>query len=116
MAACFDLEILLYEVRRSALDGGCARLLLNLVLLAKDALPRGGRIAVAMEGGLPRVTAWGEPASLADEARQVLMAGQPAAGPRGAQAELTRILAERLGARLSVAMTPDGLALSASPP
>lgn len=107
--------VLSWPAAPTALDGAAARLLLNLVLLAKDALPRGGRIAVAVEGGLPRVTAWGEPASLADEARQVLVAGQPAAGPRGAQAELTRILAERLGARLSVAMTPDGLALSASP-
>lgn len=108
--------VLSWPAAPTALDGASARLLLNLVLLAKDALPRGGRITVAVDNGLPRVTAWGEPASLADEARQVLVEGQPAAGPRGAQAELARILAERLGARLSIAVTPDGLALIASPP
>ena len=108
--------VLSWPAAPTALDGASARLLLNLVLLAKDALPRGGRITVAMDNGLPRVTAWGEPASLADEARQVLVAGQPATGPRGAQAELARILAERLNARLLVAVTPDGLALIASPP
>jgi len=108
--------VLSWPAAPTALDGASARLLLNLVLLAKDALPRGGRITVAVDNGLPRVTAWGEPASLADEARQVLVEGHPPAGPRGAQAELARILAERLGARLLIAVTPDGLALIASPP
>lgn len=98
----------------SALDGATARLLLNLVLLAKDALPRGGRIRIALEDGLPVVVAHGEPASLAEEARQVLVDGRPPAGPRGAQAELARVLAERAQARLTVSLTPEGLALAAS--
>lgn len=107
--------VLSWPAAPTALDGASARLLLNLVLLAKDALPRGGRIAIAQENALPRVTAWGEPASLADEARQVLVEGRAPAGPRGAQAELARILAGRLGARLQVSLTPDGLALIAAP-
>lgn len=99
----------------TALDGAIARLLLNLVLLAKDALPRGGRIRVEMEGGLPRVVAHGEPASLTEEARQVLVEGRAPSGPRGAQAEFARVLAQRVGARLTASVTPEGLALAASP-
>ncbi|MGE5516518.1 MAG: histidine phosphotransferase family protein [Bacteroidota bacterium] len=95
-----------------ALDGATARLLLNLVLLAKDALPRGGRLRVDCADGAPVVIAHGEPAALTEEARHVLVEGNPPSGPRGAQAEFTRILAERAGGRLSVAVTPDGLALT----
>lgn len=95
-----------------ALDGATARLLLNLVLLAKDALPRGGRLRVDCDGGLPAVVAHGEPASLSEEARQVLAEGKPPSGPRGAQAEFARILAERVGGRLVAAVTPDGLSIA----
>lgn len=98
-----------------ALDGATARLLLNLVLLAKDALPRGGRIRIDLPDGRPRVIAHGEPASLSEEARQVLVDARPPAGPRGAQAELARILADRSGGKLNVALTPEGLALNVSP-
>lgn len=95
-----------------ALDGASARLLLNLVLLAKDALPRGGRLRIDCADGLPSVIAHGEPASLLDDARQVLVEGRAPTGPRGAQAELARILAERAGGRLVAAVTPEGLALT----
>lgn len=98
-----------------ALDGALARLLLNLVLLAKDALPRGGRLTISIDGVLPMVVAYGEPAALSDEAKQVLADGRAPSGPRGAQAEMARILAERAGGILSVAMTPDGLALRVAP-
>lgn len=98
----------------SALDGAAARLLLNLVLLAKDALPRGGRISVDSSGAWPSVLAYGEPASLSEEARQVLVDGRAPAGPRGAQAELARLLAERAGGSITVAVTPQGLAIAAS--
>ncbi len=93
------------------MDGATARLMLNLVLLAKDALPRGGRITVGTEAGL-RVVAYGEPATLSDEARTVLQDGKPPAGPKGAQAYFARILAERQGGCLSVTLSPEGLALS----
>lgn len=97
------------------LDGPAARLMLNMVLLAKDALPRGGRIRVDLAQGQLRVVAHGEPASLSEEARQVLVEARPPSGPRGAQAELARILADRAGGKLNVAITPEGLALTASP-
>lgn len=98
-----------------ALDGDNARLLLNLVLLAKDALPRGGRIRINTEGGVPRVVAHGEPATLTEEARQVLVENRAPSGPRGAQAQMTKLLAERVDATLQVAMTPDGLMLNVFP-
>lgn len=96
-----------------SLDGGTARLLLNLVLLAKDALPRGGRIRVdtgAAEG--VRVVAHGEPAALSEEARAVLNDGVEPTGPRGAQAYLVRLLAEKAGGCFSASVTPEGLALA----
>jgi histidine phosphotransferase ChpT len=96
-----------------SLDGASARLLLNLVLLAKDALPRGGRIRVetgAADG--VKVVAHGEPAALSDEAKAVLHEGADPTGPRGAQAYLARLLAEKAGGRFNVSVTPDGLALA----
>lgn len=98
-----------------SLDGETARLLLNLVLLAKDALPRGGRITVDLTQGGPRVVAYGEPATLNDETRAVLNDAHAPTGPKGAQVFFTRILAERLGGGLTASMTPEGLALSIGP-
>lgn len=94
-------------------DGGSARLLLNLVLLAKDALPRGGRIAITGAGDDTLcVTALGEPASLSDEVRSVLLEGRDPAGPRGAHARFILLLAEEAGKKFSATVTADGLALS----
>lgn len=103
-----------------AVDGATARLLLNLVLLAKDALPRGGRIRVETgAGGALLVIAHGEPAALSDEARAVLQEGQSPTGPRGAQAYFLRLSAEKMGKVFNVTVTAEGLALAigiASPP
>lgn len=99
-----------------ALDGETARLLLNLVLLAKDSLPRGGRITIEMAQSLPRVVAYGEPASLNDEARAVLNDNRLPSGPKGAQAFFARTLAERVGCGLTTSLTPEGLALCVGPP
>lgn len=106
---------LVWSAAPPAVDGATARVVLNLVLLAKDALPRGGRITLTVEDGRPRVVALGEPASLTDEARAVLLDNRPPAGPKGAQAYFARVLAHRLGGDLGVALTADGLALSVGP-
>lgn len=98
-----------------ALDGAAARLLLNLVLLGKDALPRGGRLTVRLEGGLPQVLALGEPAALTEEARQVLAEGRAPSGPRGAQAEFARVLAAQCGGSLGVSVTSEGMLLAVLP-
>lgn len=96
------------------LGGEAARLLLNLVLLARDAMPRGGIVEVLVSSAEPpalSVTARGEPATLTDEARAVLQDGATPTGPRGAQALLARRIAGRLSARLEVAITALGLRL-----
>lgn len=78
------------------IDGRRARLLLNLVMLAHDSLPRGGRIRVRIDeqAGLSAVGE-GEAAALGLEVRDVLLDGHPPSGPRAAQASLTLVLAGR---------------------
>ncbi len=93
-------------------DGETARLILNLVLLAKDALPRGGVVAVTSRKGQLTVAAQGEATVLGDEARAVLLEGAEPQGPRGAQAALAALLARRRGSGLGVAFTAGGLAFA----
>ncbi|CAA7618019.1 conserved hypothetical protein [Magnetospirillum sp. LM-5] len=98
-----------------SIDGGAARLLLNLVLLAKDSLPRGGRIAVEISAGRPRVTAWGDPVSLPDEARSILDGGAFPTSPRGAQAYLAQLLADQMTLAVKAELFPGGLGFSVAP-
>lgn len=99
-----------------SLDGETARLLLNLVLIAKDCLPRGGGIAVTARGRALVVVARGEPMSLTDEARDVLMNDAQATGPRGAQARFARVLGQSRGQDVVVSFSPEGLVLTADGP
>lgn len=101
--------VLDWRIAAPSLDGDAARLLLNLILLAKDALPRGGRIAVELTEDGPAVTASGEPASATDEARAVLVEGAEPNGPRGAQAYFTRLLAERMNGQVEMTISLSGL-------
>lgn len=116
--------VLDWRVTAPVFGGESARLLLNFVLLAKDALPRGGRVTVEAIDGLPVITALGEAGPtdmakavlideaktvLSDEARAVLIDHQPSAGPRGAQAYFTRLLAEKLTTGIEISVTPTGL-------
>jgi histidine phosphotransferase ChpT len=94
-------------------DGETARLLLNLVLLAKDVLPRGGIVTVVADEASLTVAARGEASVLTDEARAVLLGGGEAAGPRGAQAMLAVGLARRRGTPVVVEFTSAGVAFSA---
>lgn len=106
--------VLAWSCAAASLDADRARLLLNLVLLARDALARGGRIEVTVSapaaGGLGlSVAAHGPAASLGDEAHGVLTAGASPDGPRGAQAWFARRLAERLGGSLRVEASSGSL-------
>lgn len=98
------------------LEGRMARLLLNLVLLARDALPRGGIIEVDVTGGPSTrlaVTARGETAALTEEARSVLTEGAAPSGPRGAQAQFARLLAaEAGGCAIQVSAVQSGLSIT----
>lgn len=93
-----------WRIAEAELTGDAARLLLNLVMTARDALPRGG--VVAVDGKRVEnvwsisVLATGEGVRLAEEAHEVLVDGATATGPRGAQALLLRILSARLGITL----------------
>ena len=101
------------------LDGDMARLALNLILIVRDSLPRGGTIAVELGAQGPtslKVQGLGEPAKLGDEARLVLCDGRDPTGPRGAHALFVQRLAARLdGTQLHVAEAPAEIVLSLRP-
>ena len=98
------------------LEGGCAKLLLHLTLLAGEALPRGGTVAVGppADGGLtvPRVTASGRGAGLHPQVAAALNgAGIADLDARSIQAHLTLRLAEGARVRLVVEPGTDTLSL-----
>ena len=104
---------------RVELSGDAARLLLNLILIARDALPRGGVIQVAVtdnpefpSAGMS-ILARGDGANLSAEARLVLIDGAPLAGPRGAQAWYSRRLAMRNGGNVRVEADSEGIRIMA---
>ncbi|WP_298371582.1 histidine phosphotransferase family protein [Azospirillum sp.] len=90
---------------------GVAKLLLNMIVLAEEALPYGGHIAVAGEGsaasGRVTVTASGRPGGLTAELASAL-SGDSAAEltPRSVHAYVTGRFAEDSGLRLTA--TPAG--------
>lgn len=100
---------------------GAAKLLLNMVLLATECLPRGGTVRVKAEpgpGGLG-VEAVAEPetgeARLSDEAAAALAgeAAPAALTPRTVQAHYTRLLADQLACGLEAQYTnKSGLRLA----
>ena len=97
-----------WRIAAADLPASTTRLVLNLVLIARDSLPRGGTIIVTSSSAI----AQGPSVALTDEARQVLIDGVAAEGPRGGQAELTRRLAQLIGGKLKAEITSAELTLT----
>lgn len=80
-----------------------AKLLLNLVLMARDCLPRGGVVSVGSLTGAAladtgvRVTAQGVRAAAGEAAKALLTSDVATLRPRGAQGYYTMLLARRMG-------------------
>jgi len=95
----------------SAPDGlpeGAGKLLLNMVALAAEALPRGGTVGVALAQGARgaelEVKAVGADAGLRDDAKAGVMPDVTVAEltPRNVHGYFTRLLAQRVGGELEV--------------
>jgi len=85
-----------------------AKLLLNLLLLARDCLPRGGRIEVsARQPEGTSVTALGKGALAGESATALKSASPEGLGPRGAQGYYAGKVAERCGGVIIVTGGPD---------
>ncbi len=105
----------------SALPLPWQRLACNLVMVAAEALPRGGAVSVRASGssapGL-EVVAEGDSLILNDEQRAALAASAPvdALTPRNVHAFYTNRLAQQIGARLALADAAPGRAVLTAAP
>jgi len=91
-----------------------AKLLLNLICLAQDCLPRGGTIAVR-PGAAEPVSGEG-PAVIEGESLRSLASGDaPPAGPRAAQGAYAACLAAQAGGRIAVRQEAGIVRFSVTP-
>lgn len=129
-----DLSAALLESSRTKLDwttvqapegapDGIAKVVLNMIALGHEALPRGGRLSVEIEGGAggveARVTASGQDAHLRPESLAGLQddVSIEEMTPRGVQGYFTRLTARRLGSDLEVETpAPDSLLFRVAAP
>ena len=91
-----------------------AKILLNLSMIAFDALVRGGRLDVGVEGGEVVVRAEGPRVVLDAEIRSVLAAGEGPVTSRTSAAWLIRKLADDAGGNIALADGEDGVLLLAA--
>lgn len=106
----------------SDLPDGCGKLILNMIALALEALPRGGTIGVgakSVSGGAEiEIKAVGADAGLRPESQAALSLQVPIDDltPRNVHGYFTRLIAEKLGASLVVEPAGAGyLRLTSSP-
>ncbi len=102
---------------------GLGKLLLNMIVMAEESLPRGGKISVTCDAGPGRIDAIVSASGPGCEIRreQEIALAEPVSledlTPRGAHSYFTKLLAERLGGDLSVASpAPESLGIGVSIP
>ena len=100
-----------WMVEVPAISKTAAKILLNLVMVAFDALVRGGRLDVGVEGGEVVVRAEGPRIVLDAEIREVLAGGQGGVTSRTSAVWLTRRLAADAGGALTIADSEEGVLL-----
>lgn len=103
-----------WMVEQPMLGRAAARVLLNLALIAADALVRGGRLDVAAEGGEVVVRAEGRRLVLDAEIRAVLKDGAGTPSARTAPAWLARKLVVEAGGRIELADGEEGVLVLAA--
>ena len=91
-----------------------AQLVANLLMLARDCLPRGGtiRVETPAAGTGFALTAEGAQAAPADAAKALAAAAATGLSPRGAQGYFTARLAGQAGMSVTVMATPGKIALT----
>lgn len=102
-----------WMVSESSLSKTSIKILLNLALIAVDALVRGGRIDVGAEGGEIVVRAEGKRLVLDSELKHALLGwtSEEALTPRAAAAWLVHCLAKEAGGAVQVSDAEDGVLL-----
>lgn len=96
------------------LPEGAGKLLLNMIALASEALPRGGTVGVSLAQGARgtelEVKAVGADAGLRDDAKAGVMPDVTVAEltPRNVHGYFTRLLARRVGGELEIEETGPG--------
>lgn len=100
-------------VSEPAMSKGAIKILLNLALIAGDALVRGGRLDVGVEGGEIVVRAEGPRLVLDHELRDALLGkvGDDGITPRAAAAWLVHSLATDMRGRIQISEPEDGVLL-----
>lgn len=100
---------------------GCGKLLLNMVALAAEGLPRGGTLGIGVSS-LPnshrlKVAARGTNGGLSGDLRAALdpEADVDSLTARTVHAYFTAVLAKRLGTRVEITASPDGFDVTATP-
>ncbi|MCZ4297173.1 histidine phosphotransferase family protein [Henriciella marina] len=109
-----------WDIETEHLSFSHARLIMNMVMLAMDCLPRGGSIVVKVrnevEGMGIVVSAAGKRCKLRDDTASAIAGDKPEEGwsARTVQPLFTRIIAEGLGGDLSVETEEEQITLKAT--
>jgi histidine phosphotransferase ChpT len=109
-SALFEESGIICDYREAvrALPLEAQKLACNMLAIGGDALPRGGKLVLDVENGMPRLDGAGEGTGPMEPVRAALALATPAGEltSRTAGAYFTGLLAARLGRRIAVATEP----------